>query len=154
MKERLKMIFDRIDILVVCIVFGCCLTVAEAYMGFWKGFVQCFIMTFLITEVCYTLRCNEKLKKELIETKEKLKDAESDYLEIAKKSKLVNFYDLLKKLWKERWECEHAKVNYCKRKITSKQLVDVMNHTEKECSEISDEISKLTKELNELYAKK
>lgn len=148
------MIFDRIDILVVCIVFGCCLTVAEAYMGFWKGFVQCFIMTFLITEVCYTLRCNEKLKKELIETKEKLKDAESDHLEIAKKSKLVNFYDLLKKLWKERWECEHAKVNYCKRKITSKQLVDVMNHTEKECSEISDEISKLTKELNELYAKK
>lgn len=148
------MIFDRIDILVVCIVFGCCLTVAEAYMGFWKGFVQCFIMTFLITEVCYTLRCNEKLKKELIETKEKLKDAESDHLEIAKKSKLVNFYDLLKKLWKERWECEHAKVNYCKRKITSKQLVDVMNHTEKECSEISNEISKLTKELNELYAKK
>lgn len=155
MKERLKMIFDRIDIFVVCIVFGCCLlTVAEAYMGFWKGFVQCFIMTFLITEVCYTLRCNEKLKKELIETKEKLKDAESDHLEIAKKRKLVNFYDLLKKLWKERWECEHAKVNYCKRKITSKQLVDVMNHTEKECSEISDEISKLTKELNELYAKK
>ncbi len=34
MKEKLKMIFDRIDILVVCIVFGCCLTVAEAYMGF------------------------------------------------------------------------------------------------------------------------
>lgn len=154
MKERLKMIFDRIDILVVCIVFGCCLTVAEAYMGFWKGFVQCFIMTFLITEVCYTLRCNEKLKKELIETKEKLKDAESDHLEIAKKSKLVNFYDLLKKLWKERWECEHAKVNYCKRKITSRQLVDAMNHAEKECSEISDKISKLTKELNGLYAKK
>lgn len=154
MKERLKMIFDRIDILVVCIVFGCCLTVAEAYMGFWKGFVQCFIMTFLITEVCYTLRCNEKLKKELVETKEKLKDAESDHLEIAKKSKLVNFYDLLKKLWKERWECEHAKVNYCKRKITSRQLVDAMNHAEKECSEISDKISKLTKELNGLYAKK
>ena len=148
------MIFDRIDILVVCIVFGCCLTVAEAYMGFWKGFVQCFIMTFLITEVCYTLRCNEKLKKELVETKEKLKDAESDHLEIAKKSKLVNFYDLLKKLWKERWECEHAKVNYCKRKITSRQLVDAMNHAEKECSEISDKISKLTKELNGLYAKK
>ena len=36
-------------------------------MGFWKGFVQVFIMTFLITEVCYTLRCNEKLKKELAE---------------------------------------------------------------------------------------
>lgn len=154
MKERLKMIFDRIDILVVCIVFGCCLTVAEAYMGFWKGFVQCFIMTFLITEVCYTLRCNEKLKKELIETKEKLKDAESDHLEITKKSKVANFYTLLMKLWKETWECEHAKVSYCKRKITSRQLVDAMNHAEKECSEISDKISKLTKELNGLYAKK
>lgn len=67
MKERLKMIFDRIDIFVVCIILGSCLTVAEAYMGFWKGVAQCFIMTFLITEVCYTLRCNEKLKKELTE---------------------------------------------------------------------------------------
>lgn len=76
MKERLKMIFDRIDIFVVCIILGSCLTVAEAYMGFWKGFAQCFIMTFLITEVCYTLRCNEKLKIDLIEAKEKLKEAE------------------------------------------------------------------------------
>ena len=158
MKERLKMIFDRIDILVVCIVFGCCLTVAEAYMGFWKGFVQCFIMTFLITEVCYTLRCNEKLKKELIETKEKLKEAESELesanRQITKNSKVASFYSLLRKLWQERWECEHAKVLYCKRKITSRQLVDAMNHAEKECSEISDKISKLTKELNGLYAKK
>ena len=152
------MIFDRIDILVVCIVFGCCLTVAEAYMGFWKGFVQCFIMTFLITEVCYTLRCNEKLKKELIETKEKLKEAESELesanRQITKNSKVASFYSLLRKLWQERWECEHAKVLYCKRKITSRQLVDAMNHAEKECSEISDKISKLTKELNGLYAKK
>ena len=68
MKERLKMIFDRIDILVVCIVFGCSLTVAEAYMGFWKGFAQCFIITFLITEVCCILLCNEKLSNELIDT--------------------------------------------------------------------------------------
>lgn len=158
MKERLKMIFDRIDILVVCIVFGCCLTVAEAYMGFWKWFAQCFVMTFLITEVCYTLRCNEKLKKELIETKEKLKDAESEmesaHLEIDKKSKFVNFYTLLMKLWRERWKCERAKVNYCKRKITSRQLVDAMNHEEKEESEISEKIVELDKELDELYAKK
>lgn len=151
MKERLKMIFDRIDIFVVCIILGSCLTVAEAYMGFWKGFAQFFIMTFLITEVCYTLRCNEKLEIELIETKEKLKDAESDHLEIAKKSKLVNLYTLLMKLWQERWECEHAKVNYCKRKITSRQLVDAMNHAEKEESEISDKIVEIDKELNELY---
>ena len=158
MKERLKMIFDRIDIFVVCIVFGCCLTVAEAYMGFWKGFVQCFIMTFLITEVCYTLRCNEKLKKELVETKWKLEDTEKELesanRQITKNSKVASFYRLLRKLWQERWECEHAKVNYCKRKITSRQLVDAMNHAEKECSEISDKISELTKELNELYAKK
>lgn len=155
MKERLKMIFDRIDILVVCIVFGCCLTIAEAYMGFWKGFAQCFVMTFLITEVCYTLRCNEKLQIDLIETKEKLKDAESElesaHLEIAKKSKFVNVYTLLMKLWRERWKCERAKVNYCKRKITSRQLVDAMNHEEKEESEISEKIVELDKELDEFY---
>ena len=152
--ERLKIIFDRIDIFVVCIVFGCCLTVAEAYMGFWKGFAQCFVMTFLITEVCYTTRCNEKLKKELIETKEKLKESESDHLEISKKSKLVNLYTLLMKLWRERWKCERAKVNYCKRKITLRQLIDAMNHSDKMCDEISNKISEITKELNELYAKK
>lgn len=127
-------------------------------MGFWKWFAQCFVMTFLITEVCYTLRCNEKLQIELIETKEKLKDAESElesaHLEITKKSKVAKFYTLLMKLWRERWKCERAKVNYCKRKITSKQLVEAMNHADKECSEISDEISELTKELNGLYAKK
>lgn len=149
------MIFDRIDILVVCIVFGCCLTVAEAYIGFWKGFAQCFVMTFLITEVCYTLRCNEKLKKELIEANWKLKDAESElesaHLEIDKKSKFVNFYTLLMKLWRERWKCERAKVNYCKRKITSRQLVDAMNHEEKEESEISEKIVELDKELDEFY---
>lgn len=145
------MIFDRIDIFVVCIILGSCLTVAEAYMGFWKGFAQIFIMTFLITEVCYTLRCNEKLQIELIETKEKLKEAESDHLEIAQKSKLVKLYTLLMKLWRERWKCERAKVNYCKRKITSRQLVDAMNHEEKEESEISDKIVKLDKELGEFY---
>ena len=149
------MIFDRIDIFVVCIVFGCCLTVAEAYMGFWKGFVQCFIMTFLITEVCYTLRCNEKLKKELVETKWKLEDTEKELesanRQITKNSKVASFYRLLRKLWQERWECEHAKVNYCKRKITSRQLVDAMNHEEKEESEISDKIVELDKELGEFY---
>lgn len=158
MKERLKMIFDRIDIFVVCIILGSCLTIAEAYIGFWKGFAQCFVMTFLITEVCYSLRCNEKLKKELTETNRKLKDTESELesamQQVIKKGRVVRFYSLLRKLWQERWECEHAKVLYCKRKITSKQLVDAMNHSEKECGEISDKISELTKELNELYAKK
>ena len=157
-KERLKMIFDRIDIFVVCIVFGCCLTVAEAYMGLLKGFAQCFVMTFLITEVCYTTRLNEKLQKELIDTNEKLKEAEKEsdtaIHQIVKKSRIIRFYVLLEMLWRERWTCEHAKVNYCKHRITLRQLIDAMNHSDKMCDEISNKISEITKELNELYAKK
>ena len=154
MKERLKMIFDRIDILVVCIIIGLCFCIVEAFLGIWDVFADCFVITLLATEVCYTLRCNEKLQIELIEAKEKLKEAESDHLEIAQKSKLVKLYTLLMKLWRERWKCERAKVNYCKRKITSRQLVDAMNHAEKEESEISDKIVEIDKELNELYFKK
>ena len=148
------MIFDRIDIFVVCIVFGCCLTVAEAYMGLWKGFAQFFIMTFLITEVCYTTRCNEKLKKELIDTKEKLNEAEKEsdtaIYQIVKKSRIIRFYVLLEMLWRERWTCEHAKVNYCKHRITLRQLIDAMNHSDKMCDEISNKISEITNDLNEL----
>ncbi len=155
MKERLKMIFDRIDIFVVCIVIGLCFCIVEAFLRIWGAFADCFVITLLATEVCYTLRCNEKLKKELIEANWKLKNTESElesaHLEIAKKSKLVNLYTLLMKLWRERWKCERAKVNYCKRKITSRQLVDAMNHEEKEESEISDKIVELDKELNEFY---
>ena len=153
MKERLKMIFDRIDIFVVCIILGTCVCIAEAFLGFWNIFADCFIMTFLISEVCYTKRCNEKLQIDLIETKEKLKDAESDHLEIVKKSKLVNLYTLLMKLWRERWKCEHAKVNYCKHRITLRQLIDVMNRSDKMCDKISNKISELTKDLNELDKK-
>ena len=152
MKERFKMIFDRIDIFVVCILFVCFLTVAEAYMGFWKGFAQCFVITFLITEVCYTTRCNEKLQIELIETKEKLKEAEKEsdtaIHQIVKKSRIIRFYVLLEMLWRERWTCEHAKVNYCKHRITLRQLIDAMNLSDKRCDEISKKISELTKDLN------
>ena len=154
MKERFKMIFDRIDIFVVCIVFGCCLTVAVAYIGFWKGFAQCFMITFLITEVCYILRCNEKLNNELIETKEKLKEAEKEsntaIHQIVKKSRIIRLYVLLEMLWRERWTCEHAKVNYCKHRITLRQLIDAMNHSDKMCDEISNKISEITKDLNKL----
>ena len=154
MKEILKMIFDRIDIFVVCIILGCCLTIAEVFIGTWGGFAHCFIMTFLITEVCYTLRCNEKLEIELIETNEKLKDAEKEsdsaIHQIVKKGRIIRFYVLLEMLWMERCECEHAKVNYCKRKITSRQLVDAMNHFDKRCDEISNKLYELTKDLNEL----
>lgn len=154
MKERFKMIFERIDIFVVCIVFLCCLTLAVAYMGFWKEFAQCFVMTFLITEVCYTTRCNEKLKKELIDTNEKLNDAEKEsdtaIHQIVKKSRIIRFYVLLEMLWRERWTCEHAKVNYCKHRITLRQLIDAMNHSDNMCDKISNKISELTKDLNEL----
>lgn len=154
MKERLKMIFDRIDIFVVCIILGCFLTVAEVFIGTWGGFVLLFIMTSLITEVCYTLRCNEKLQIELIEAKEKLKETEKEsdtaIHQIVKKGRIIRFYVLLKMLWMERWECEHAKVNYCKRKITSRQLVDAMNHFDKRRDEISNKLYELTKDLNEL----
>lgn len=155
MKERFKMIFERIDIFVVCIVFLCCLTLAVAYMGFWKEFAQCFVMTFLITEVCYTTRCNEKLKKELIDTNEKLNDAEKEsdtaIHQIVKKSRIIRFYVLLEMLWREKWTCEHAKVNYCKHRITLRQLIDVINHYDKMCDKISNKISEITKDFNELY---
>lgn len=155
MKERLKMIFDRIDIFVVCIVIGLCFCIVEAFLGIWDVFADCFVITLLATEVCYTLRCNEKLKIELIETKEKLKEAEKEsdtaIHQIVEKSRTIRFYVLLGILWRKRWSCEHAKVNYCKHMITSKQLVDAMNHAEKEESEISDKIVEVDKELNELY---
>ena len=158
MKERLKIIFDRIDIFVVCIVIGLCFCIVEAFLGIWNMFADCFFITLLATEVCYTLRCNEKLQIELIETKEKLKEAESELesanRQIIRNSKVANFYTLLMKLWRERWKCERAKVNYCKHKITLRQLVDAMNHEEKEESEISDKIVEIDKELNELYFKK
>lgn len=154
MKERLKMIFDRIDIFVVCIILGTCVCIAEAFLGFWNIFADCFIMTFLISEVCYTKRCNEKLQIELIETKEKLKKAEKEsdtaIHQIVKKSRIIRFYVLLEMLWRERWTCEHAKVNYCKHRITLRQLIDAMNRSDKMCDEISHKISELAKDLNEL----
>ena len=158
MKERLKMIFDRIDILVVCIVFLFCLTVAVAYMGFWKEFAKCIVMTFLIAEVCYTTRCNEKLKKELIEANWRRNDTEKE-LDVANKrlawrQKLIGIYSLLLKKRNAQFECEHAKLNYCKYKITLEELVSVMNRTDKEISEISNKISEITKEFDEMYAKK
>lgn len=155
MKERLKMIFDRIDIFVVCIVIGLCFCIVEAFLGIWNMFADCAIMVFLVSEVCYTSRCNEQLEIELIETKEKLKEAEKEsdtaIHRIVKKGRIIRLYDfLLEMLWMERWSCEHAKVNYCKHKITLRQLVDAMNHFDKRCDEISNKISELTKDLNEL----
>lgn len=124
-------------------------------MGFWKGFAQCFVMTFLITEVCYTLRCNEKLKKELIEANWRRNYAEKE-LDVTNKrcawrQKLIDLYSLLIEKRNAQFECEHAKLNYCKYKITLEELVSVMNRTDKEISEISDKIVELNKELSEFY---
>ena len=155
MKERLKMIFDRIDIFVVCIILGCCLTIAEVFIGTWLGFAHYFIMTFLISEVCYTTRCNEKLQKELIETKEKLKDAKealekannelyaANHKDATRRLDEIKYHSLFAKLWRARWKCEHAKVNYCKYKITSEELVDTLNRTESEINVISEMIDAL-----------
>ena len=155
MKERLKMIFDRIDIFVVCIILGTCVCIAEAFLGFWNIFADCFIMTFLVSEVCYTLRCNEKLKKELIEANWRRNYAEKE-LDVANKrcawrQKLIDLYSLLIEKRNAQFECEHAKLNYCKYKITLEELVSVMNRTDKEISEISDKIVELKKELSEFH---
>jgi hypothetical protein len=154
MIERLKMIFDRIDIFVVCIVIGLCFCIVEAFLGIWDMFADCFFITLLAAEGCYILRCNEKLETELIETKEKLKKAEKEsdtaIHQIVERDRTIRFYVLLGILWRKRWSCEHAKVNYCKHRITLRQLIDVMNHSDKMCDEISNKISELTKELNEL----
>ena len=148
------MIFDRIDIFVVCIILGSCLCIAEAFLGIWNVFADSFAITLLATGICYTLRCNEKLQIELIDTKEKLKEAEKEsdtaIHQIVEKNRTIRFYVLLEILWRKRWSCEHAKVNYCKHRITLRQLIDVMNHSDKMCDEISNKISELTKELNEL----
>ena len=157
MKERLKMIFDRIDIFVVCIAVCFCLCIAGGFIGNRDALADFVIVTILISEVCYISRCNEKLQIELIETKEKLKKAEKEsdtaIHQIVKKSRIIRFYVLLEMLWRERWTCEHAKVNYCKHRITLRQLIDAMNHSDKRCDEISNKISELTKDLNELDKK-
>lgn len=148
------MIFDRIDIFVVCIAVCFCLCIVGGFIGNRDALADFVIVTILISEVCYTNRCKEKLEIELIETKEKLKKAEKESdtaHQIVKKGRIIRLYDfLLEMLWMERWSCEHAKVNYCKHKITLRQLVDAMNHFDKRCDEISNKISELTKDLNEL----
>lgn len=114
-----------------------------------------FIMTSLITKsATHSAATREKLAIELIEAKEKLKEAEKEsdtaIHQIVEKNRIIRFYVLLEILWRKRWSCEHAKVNYCKHRITLRQLIDVMNYSDKMCDEISNKISELTKESNEL----
>ena len=151
MKERFKMIFDRIDIFVVCIVFGCCLTVAEVFIGTWVEFVPYFIMTFLITEVCYTLRCNEKLKKELKTAQAELWFEKE--LNIRKEAFIAK-YSLVIDLWRAKWKYENAKVSFIKREITSKEFIAAMGDTEEKIHDISNKIAIADFELKKLYERK
>lgn len=130
MKERLKMIFDRIDIFVVCIVIGLCFCIVEAFLGIWNMFADCFFITLLATECCYILRCKEKLQIELIETKEKLKEAEKNandnLLQLHQYSRYASLVCLYRNLWREKCRLAEAKVLYCKRKLTTSGLLEHM----------------------------
>lgn len=76
------MIFDRIDIFVVCIVCFLCLCIAEGFIGNRDALADFVIVTILFSEVCYTNRCKEKLEIELKEAKEKLKEAKGKVMEL------------------------------------------------------------------------
>ena len=140
MKERLKMIFDRIDIFVVCIVIGLCFCIVEAFLGIWNMFADCFFITLLATECCYILRCNEKLQIELIETKEKLKEAEKNandnLLQLHQYSGYASLVSQYRNLWREKCRLAEAKVLYCKRKLTTSGLLEHMRIREKNIADI------------------
>lgn len=163
MKERLKMIFDRIDIFVVCIVIGLCFCIVEAFLGIWDVFADCFVITLLATEVCYTLRCNEKLQIELIETKEKLKESERKMNKfrnelikaddrcnfwINKNQKYYKLVQLCRDLWRERCHLEEAKVLLCKRKLTTKGFLEQIKTREEAIADIENKIRQTNIEYN------
>lgn len=151
MKERLKMIFDRIDIFVVCIVIGLCFCIVEAFLGIWNMFADCFFITLLATEICYTLRCNEKLKKEL-------KKAQADLVfrkELnTRKEAFITKYSLIIELWRAKWKYENAKVSFLKREITSKEFIAAMGDTEEKIHDISNKIAIADFKLKKLYERK
>lgn len=134
------MIFDRIDIFVVCIVIGLCFCIVEAFLGIWNMFADCFFITLLATECCYILRCNEKLQIELIETKEKLKEAEKNandnLLQLHQYSRYASLVCLYRNLWREKCRLAEAKVLYCKRKLTTSGLLEHMRIREENMANI------------------
>lgn len=163
MKERLKMIFDRIDIFVVCIVIGLCFCIVEAFLGIWDMFADCFFITLLATECCYILRCNEKLQIKLIETKEKLKEAERKMNkfrnELIKADDRYNFWinanqkdyklvQLCRDLWREKCHLEEAKVLLCKRKLTTKGFLEQIKTSEEAIADIENKIRQTNIEYN------
>lgn len=146
------MIFDRIDIFVVCIIFGLCLCIAEGFIGNWDVVADCAIMVFLVSEVCYTNRCNEELEKELIETKEKLKEAEKNadgnLLQLQKFARYTSLVCLYRNLWREKCRLAEAKVLYCKRKLTTSGLLEHMRIREENIADIEKSIQRRHDEYN------
>ena len=138
------MIFDRIDIFVVCIVIGLCFCIVEAFLGIWNMFADCFFITLLATECCYILRCKEKLQIELIETKEKLKEAEKNandnLLQLHQYSRYASLVCLYRNLWREKCRLAEAKVLYCKRKLTTSGLLEHMRIREENIADIEKRI--------------
>lgn len=145
------MIFDRIDIFVVCIVIGLCFCIVEAFLGIWDMFADCFFITLLATEVCYTLRCNEKLKKELTKAQAELWFEKE--LNIRKEA-FITKYSLVIDLWRAKWKYENAKVSFIKREITSKEFIAAMGDTEEKIHDISNKIAIADFELKKLYERK
>lgn len=140
------MIFDRIDIFVVCIVIGLCFCIVEAFLGIWNMFADCFFITLLATECCYILRCKEKLQIELIETKEKLKEAEKNandnLLQLHQYSRYASLVSLYRNLWREKCRLAEAKVLYCKRKLTTSGLLEHMRIREENIADIEKSIQR------------
>ena len=145
------MIFDRIDIFVVCIVLGLCLCIVEGFLGNWDVFADCAIMVFLVSELCYTLRCNEKLKKELTKSQAELRFEKE--LNIRKEA-FITKYSLVIDLWRAKWKYENAKVSFIKREITSKEFIAAMGDTEEKIHDISNKIAIADFELKKLYERK
>lgn len=152
MKERLKIIFDRIDIFVVCIVGFLCLCIAEGFIGNRDAFADFVIVTLLFSEVCYTNRRKEKLEIELIEVKEKLKEAEKNVngnlLQLQKYSRYVSLVSLYRNLWREKCRLAEAKVLYCKRKLTTSGLLEHMRIREENIANIEKCIQRRHDEYN------
>lgn len=140
------MIFDRIDIFVVCIVIGLCFCIVEAFLGIWNMFADCFFITLLATECCYILRCKEKLQIELIETKEKLKEAEKNandnLLQLHQYSRYASLVCLYRNLWREKCRLAEVKVLYCKRKLTTSGLLEHMRIREENMADIEKSIQR------------
>lgn len=98
-----------------------------------------------------TLRCNEKLKKELTKAQAELWFEKE--LNIRKEA-FITKYSLVIDLWRAKWKYENAKVSFIKREITSKEFIAAMGDTEEKIHDISNKIAIADFELKKLYERK